>query len=197
MFAVSTNIQVLVDEEDFSIVDEKKFDALARHMMDDIGDFAVKSFLKHTPFDPDAEYHMNEHIDKGDVNKFPGGYSIEVGITPVEEAAAFGADPEYPRLVDEGSGNLSGLTRSGVGTQVREKSSGQFGSNLEKLTARASPIFSPAGNIMAFEKRGEVVFTRWIKPQVGQFFSDLVFKESNNYITRRKQEFRLELKAIT
>src|SRR5687767_9912302 len=132
------NLQIEV--EDSSLLDDAKIELLYRETMEDIGDFAVRSFERHVPV---FSGRMLSHIHKGDVERHPWGFSIDVGILPIEGAS----DPEYPRYVDQGSGAFA-YNRVPAGTPAQPGSrapGGQFG------TGERARVYAPAGNVFAFE----------------------------------------------
>lgn len=52
------------------------------------------------------------------------------------------------------------------------------------------------GNVMAFHKRGEVVFTKWVKGQPPNNFLEKAAEETNLYIERKKAELVVAVRFI-
>lgn len=172
----------------FTRVDKELIDGLYVRMMYRIGREAVSRFKNTVPFEIETDYHMIDYIHSGSVDKHAWGYSIDVGILPVEDAA----DPEYPKYVDQGSG-IYNLRASGGNFRVAT------GATKGRFSSPSSALITPSnGNVMVFEKEGEgTIFTRWVKGQRGQHFGDKVYREMQTFVAAEKQKLRAEIAAVT
>lgn len=187
MFATLVTFEQKRDER-FTKIDRAVLDGLYRDFMKDIGRVGAAALREVVPFEISTQEHMINYIDAGEVDKHSWGYSIDVGILPIEGAP----DPEYPKYVDQGTG-IYNLRASGGNFRIaRGSRKGSFASPASAL------ITSSSGNVMVFEKEGEgTIFTRWVKGQRPQNFSDQVERKMEQYIKLRKQKLRIDIAAKT
>lgn len=157
---------------------------------------------KHTPegwLDKPRAGRMVDYIHKGDVEIHSWGYSVDVGILPVEDALEYHGDPEYPRYVDEGTG-IHNLTRRSSGGKTFIRSGLKKGNFASRSSALITPV---THEVMKFEvppefdiETGEVldagvVYTKWTRGQRGQHFSDKVEKDFNNWMRIEKRKLKI------
>lgn len=140
--------------------------ALLHDFMDDVADFAIRSLRKHVPVDTGRTY---DHIHRGNVEKTPYGYKVEVGILPIEMLKK-GESPDYPVFVHEGTG-LFGEERHWIVPQH---------GNIMVFDVDGGP-----GNI---DNGGHTVFTRNVEGQPAQPYMDTVTAETSDYIRLKKRE---------
>jgi hypothetical protein len=138
--------------------DDLRVELVLRNFMHDIADFARDSFYKHVP--QGDSLRTLESVEEGRVNKTPYGFEVEIGITPIEEVEE-GESPYYPLFVHEGTGLFSDDPHWIVPTH---------------------------GNVMVFERGGDVIFTRQTTGQPAQPYLDTVEEETHVYIELKKQE---------
>lgn len=143
-------------------------DLVIREFMHDIAEFAFESFARHIPFDSGRTLNA---LSEGRVNKTPWGYTVDVGVEPVSTVRD-GESPLYPLFVHEGTG-------------------------IFRSDGKGKMIYPEHGNVMAFEKStGETVFTRWVRGQAPQPYSEIVDEETNEYIRGREKILAATLSTL-
>lgn len=180
--------EIEFEHERFTVDDKAiqlKIDAAIIAFLDDIADFAYKSFHAHVPHGETLRLAGAIHKDR--VEKIPGGFSVSVGIHPIEKVGA-GESPNYPLFVDEGTG-LFGPKRKLI-KPVHGNVMVFHVAEVRGFAAIRAGLFGEPGDA------GGTIITQWVEGQHAQHFSELVEKESTLEFKIKKRELAKFLSKI-
>lgn len=177
-------LEFKLEREGKGLIDSEKVDAIFYNLMDDIADEAERVFIQHIPFQSGRTLNA---LEKGDINKHPGFYSVSIGIRPIENVEP-GEDPEYPLFVHEGTGIFAKDGNRGL-ILPKGFGQGEVGDDL---------FSNEPGNVIAFQKGGdgELVFTRYVKGQQPQSYLDDVHREMERYLAFKRTELKVLLSRV-
>lgn len=153
---------------------EAHIEIIVRDWLDDIAHFAEMSFERHVPF---KTGRMAAAVREGVVNKHPWGWSVSIGIDPVDEVDP-GESPNYPKFVEEGTGIF------GNNHDVIKPQHGNV--MVFSVTKKKFPGFTKNPN--ARELAEGVIFTRHVQGQPAQHYLEDTYQEVKAVIRLRKRE---------
>lgn len=169
MYDLSWNIPNIKHQSDARI------EIIVRDWLDDIAGFAKESFQENVPF---KTGRLFEAISEGRVDKHPWGWSVSIGIEPIEELKP-GESPEYPLFVSEGTGLFG---------ERGQLITAQHGNVMVfSVEDKAEPGFTKLAPSKKELEQG-VIFTRNVEGQEPQPFIEETYQEVNWYIRVRKRE---------
>lgn len=159
-------LQIFEEKMDSGALDWAEMEVAFRDFMSDIGSYMASRLRHHVPLG--ATWRTFRNIYEDDVEKTPYGYSVDVGIHPIEDVQQ-GESPIYPLFVHEGTG--------------------MFSDNPHWIVPQH-------GNVMVFEdlRHGieggpsSIVFTRSVEGQEAQPYMDIVEEETGVYVELKKRE---------